>query len=136
MTTNRRNSGKIARNFVIERLNQRGYNVLNIQNMNLSVESQNGFRFVVKITSLSKQNAWIIPDSENKGAYYILVLKPIDSSYTAFILKPEEMKKEKERHLRSRIKPINEYKNPELEKKGLRFNQPFAYKNHWNSLPE
>ena len=136
MKISSRESGKIARDYVIEKLKERYYKIIEINNMNLSVESPNGVIFKLKITSLSKPNAWILPIFENGNSYYVLVFKPEDSLPVFFILKPEEMHKEIKNHISSMRRPVNEYSNPELEKKGLSFSQPFPYENQWSSLPK
>lgn len=136
MTINRRDAGKIATQLVIEKLQERNYKVLATNNMTLSVLSPNGKRFMAQVTSLSRRNAWIIPNTKDIGAHLVLVYKP-DNEVPAFcVLSPEEMIKEQRDHIKSRSKPINEYSNPELEKMGLGFNQPFRYENNWASLPK
>lgn len=137
MQTNRRESGKAATGQVVEKLVERKYSVEKI-GTNLSVKSPTGKDFTIKVTSLSRPNAWIISDSKNQNSYYILVFKPEGELPDFFVLTCDEMRKEKQRHLSTRKKPTSEYSNPELEKKGLGFNQPdrYGYKNKWDSLPK
>lgn len=135
MKINRRESGNIAKKYVIERLKNIGYKIIEIQNMNLSIESPNGVIFVLRIASLSKRNSWIVPISENKNIYYVLVYKPENDQTTFYILKSAEMHKEVEKHISLMKRPVDEYSNPELEKKGLSFNQPEPYNNKWDTLP-
>jgi hypothetical protein len=136
MNTSRRESGNLAKLYVIKKLNSRGYKIIEIQNMTLTVKSPNGVVFALKIASLSKPNAWIVPISKNRQIYYILVLKPENCQVTFFIFTSSEMHKEVEKHISLMKRPLNEYSNPELEKKGLSFKQAFKYENKWDSLPK
>jgi|GEM_PF-6121385 len=136
MKQDRRESGKIAVNYVIEKLKERDYNVTGIRGTSLSVSSPKGKAFELKVTSLSKQNAWIIPRTDDQKIYFALVYKPENDSPDFFILSHNEMVKEIEHRLSSINKSISEYSNPELEKRGLNFTQPFPYENKWGTLPE
>ena len=136
MEISRRDAGRIATQFVIERLQQRGYKVLATKSTILSVLSPNGKPFVAQVTSLSNRNAWIIQNAKDRNSYFVLVYKPENETPVFCILTPDEMIKEKIDHIRSRKKPINLYSNPELEKMGLNFDPPFRYENNWTSLPE
>jgi hypothetical protein len=92
--------------------------------------------FTVKVASLSRPNAWIIPDQENQNAYYVLVFKPDGEQPEFFVLNQNEMQKEKQFHQDSMKYPVSEYSNPELEKKGLSFRQPDGYRDKWDTLPK
>jgi hypothetical protein len=137
MMQNRRKAGRIASQLVVGKLTQQNY-IVNAGSIssNLSVRSPSGRRFMVKVTSLSSHNAWIIPDPESQASYYILVYKPCDKLPVFFVLTADEMQKEKQKHFDAMKHPIEEYTNPDLEKKGLSFKQPFAYENNWGSLPK
>lgn len=134
MPPNSHEAGRIATGFVIEKLVGKGCRVESKGN-NLSVKSRNGNDFSIKITSLSRPNAWIIPDSKNKNSYFVLVYKPEGEVPEFFVMTQEDMQKEKNRHLDTRKRPLNEYSNPDLERKGLSFKQPDRYKDKWDSLP-
>jgi hypothetical protein len=136
MEISRRDAGRIAINFVIEELRQRGYKVLATNSTTLSVLSPNGKPFLAQVTSLSSRNAWIIPNAKDRNSYFVLVYKPENETPVFCVLTSDEMEKEKKDHIRSRKKPINLYSNPELEKMGLNFDPPFHYENNWTSLPE
>jgi hypothetical protein len=136
MKQSRRESGKIAVNYVVEKLKERDYNVTGIKGTSLSVSSPKGETFSLKVTSLSKQNAWIIPQTDDQNIYFVLVYKPEHASPSLFVLSNDEMVKEIEHRLRSINKSIEEYSNPDLEKKGLNFTQAFPYENKWGSLPQ
>jgi hypothetical protein len=128
-------TGKIAKTKVCEELMSRGYSIKK-QDTRLLVESPNGTVFAVKVTSLSKPNFWLINcNPEDNNYYFALVFMPRDNHPEFFILNAAEMLKEKENYFQARRKPLNEYKNPELEKLGLCFKQPFPYKDKWSSLP-
>jgi hypothetical protein len=137
MLQNRRKAGRIASQLVVEKLTQQNY-IVNAGNIssNLSVRSPSGRRFMVKVTSLSSHTAWIIPEPESQDSYYILVYKPWNELPAFFIMTVDEMQKEKQKHFDAKKHPIEEYTNPDLEKKGLNFKQPFSYENNWDSLPE
>jgi hypothetical protein len=136
MKQSRRESGKIAVNYVIEKLKERDYNVTGIKGTSLSVSSPKGKVFGLKVTSLSKQNAWIIPRTDDQNIYFVLVYKPEYDSPDFFILSHDEVVKEIEHRLSSINKSISEYSNPGLEKRGLNFTQAFPYDNKWGSLPQ
>lgn len=137
MKQTRRELGEIAREYVVKELEARSYCVT-IDKKSLCVRSPNGQIFGVRVTSLSRPNAWIIPIAEEQVCYYVLVFKPEDKLPEFCILNTEQMQKEKEAHFKSRRKPIKEYSNPELEEKDLSFGQPFRdeYMNNWDSLPK
>lgn len=137
MVQNRRESGKIAVKHVIDKLEQLNY-IANAENNNssLTVNSPSGRRFRLMVTSLSTSNAWIIPDPESEDSYYVLVYKPWDKLPAFFVLNTDEMQKEKQKHFDGMKHPIDKYNNPDLEKKGLSFKQPFSYENNWGSLPK
>jgi hypothetical protein len=136
VTKNRKEAGQIAVKCVIDKLTERNYKIISRNNTTLSVESPGGIFFILKVTSLSGRNAWIIPDTKAQTSYFILVLKPAAELPAFFVLKPDEMMKERSNHIKSRKKPINQYSNPELERQGLNFDQPFPYENRWDSLPK
>ena len=133
MKINSRESGRIAMNYTKEKLEEQGYKILETHNNKIKVKSPNDIIFDIKVTSLSRSNAWIIP--KTKSEYYVLVYKPENSMPDFFILKQDEMKKEIVLRLKSLKQSVDEYSNPDLEKKGLNFKQPFKYKNKWRSLP-
>ena len=135
MKISRRQTGKIAKSYVVAELTKRDYIVKEEIN-NLSVKSPKGKTFMVKVTSLSKPNVWLINiNPKNKDYYFILVFMPEINQTEFFILTGVEMLKEKQNHFSAKKKPLDEYKNPDLEKLGLNFNQAFPYKDKWNSLP-
>jgi hypothetical protein len=128
-------TGKIAKTKVCEELMSRGYSIKK-RDTQLLVESPNSTVFKVKVTSLFKPNFGLINCSPKDNDYYFaLVFMPRDNHQEFFILNATELLKEKENYLKARRKPLNEYKNPELEKLGLGFKQPFPYKDKWSSLP-
>ena len=135
MTQTRRESGRIATEYVVQNLTERGYRV-EANGSSLTVYDPSGNYFEAKVTSLSSPNAWIVPVLENIDTYFILVFKPRGQKPNIFILKPDEMHNEKQKHYEAMKKPIREYNNPELEKQGLSFKQPFLYENNWHSLPK
>lgn len=137
MQQNRRESGKIATGYVVEKLEGRNYIVEN-KGTNISAKSPTGKNFTIKVTSLSRPNAWIIPDPENNNAFFVLVFKPAGEPPVFFVLSQEEMLKEKQRHQSAMKNHLREYSNPDLEKKGLSFRQPdrYGYKNKWDTLPK
>jgi hypothetical protein len=116
MQQNNHESGKIAKRYVIEKLEERNYRVEKNGTV-LTVKSPNGTYFTVKVTSLSRPNAWIVPDQENQNAYFVLVFKPEGEPPAFFVLNQNEMQKEKQLHQDSNRRPVSEYSNPELEKK-------------------
>lgn len=141
MRKNRRLSGKVAKSYVESELRKRGYNIdlptRNVARTDLSVKSPSGEVFWVKVTSLSYRNFWLIKDSpKDENRYFILVFMPEDKPPEFSIFNADEMQREKQNHLSSRTKPISEYKNPELEKLGLSFDQRENYKEKWSSLPK
>jgi len=137
MLQNRRKVGRIASQQVVEKLTLQNY-IVNIGKIssNLSVRSPSGRRFLVKVTSLSSHTAWIIPEPESRDSYYILVYKPCEKSPVFFVMTADDMQKEKQKYFDAKKHPIEEYTNPNLEKKGLSFKQPFPYENNWDSLPK
>ena len=137
MLISRLESGKIAIEYVIKKLEERDYKVEKNRTI-LSVKSPNSKDFAVKVTSLSKPNPWIISDPKDQNSYFVLVYKPEGEPPDFFVLSSDEMRKEKQRHFSSMKHPISEYSNPELEKKGLGFLQPdrYGYKNRWDTLPK
>ena len=135
MTKSRQEAGQIAAKYVMNKLKDRNYKVLEKKNMTLSVLTPNERHFILKITSLSRRNFWILPRTEDKNSYFALVLKPDKEVPTCFILTPEQMMNERMAHMKAKRKPTSEYSNPDLESRDLGFEQPFPYENKWDSLP-
>jgi hypothetical protein len=134
MTLTRRELGKIATKCALDELESRSYSV-NSSGNTLSVCSPNGINFIVKVTSLSSANVWLVPEAPNDICYFMLVFKPITSMPEFFILTKQQMDYEKATHQRKKRLPIDDYSNPELERKDIGFKQPIPYKDNWSSLP-
>jgi len=137
MKTNRHELCACAAKRVQDQLIARGYKFITVNGSSfLSVESPAGISFNIKVTSLSSPNAWIIPEIKDKNTYFALVFQKDNNSGQIFILTHDEMETEKIRHINSRKRPIENYSNPPLERRGLSFKQPFNYEEKWSSLPK
>jgi hypothetical protein len=134
MRPNAYESGQLAKRYVTEKLTERHYTVKR-DGAVLSVTSLNGRHFTVRVASLSKSNPWIVADQEEPDSYYVLVFKPEGAPPDFFVMNYDEMKKEKEKHQRAMRRPVNECSNPDMERKGLSFEQPFNYRDNWDTLP-
>lgn len=137
MKQNTHELGKLSRSLVTAELQRRGYTVEAVKS-HFNVTSPSGQSFTVTVTSLSKPNAWIVRSVEDSRNYFILVFNKHGAAPEFCILNQEQMSREKESHRMSRCKPYEEYSNPELEKRGLGFKQPFGtdYLNKWQNLPK
>jgi hypothetical protein len=129
-------AGQIAKRYIADKLKERNYRVESAGKV-LSVRSPGNSYFKVKVTSLSRRNAWIVRDEQEANTYYVLVFKPDAEEPSFFVLNQEEMRREKRLHQEALRHPIpTTYSNPDLELQGLSFEQPFGYSERWGTLPQ